>query len=141
AAGSGPRPVVVAVMGGAWTIGHRLWNVLLAARLAEAGAMVVAVDYRNSEYNFVWSILTDLRTACLLDSPALESAGIPSEVPRGRMANAGLLFCVCCDESRQPPPVDIYIEGAQSYDNGGSDDAQVKVLRHLPDVYAQQNLE
>ncbi|CAE8679160.1 unnamed protein product [Polarella glacialis] len=48
AASAGPLvPVVVAVMGGAWVIGHRLWNVQLASRLAEAGVLVVAVDYRN----------------------------------------------------------------------------------------------
>ncbi|CAE8599852.1 unnamed protein product [Polarella glacialis] len=48
AAGAGPPvPVVVAVMGGAWVIGHRLRNVQLASRLAEAGVLVVAVDYRN----------------------------------------------------------------------------------------------
>jgi len=42
-----PTPVVVSVMGGAWVIGHRLWNVQLANRLADAGVIVVAVDYRN----------------------------------------------------------------------------------------------
>lgn len=40
-------PVVVAVMGGAWLIGHRIWNAQLATRLADAGVLVVAVDYRN----------------------------------------------------------------------------------------------
>jgi len=63
AAGSAPRPVVVAVMGGAWTIGHRLWNVLLAARLAEAGVMVVAVDYRNFPLATIPEMLDDLDTA------------------------------------------------------------------------------
>jgi prenylcysteine alpha-carboxyl methylesterase len=42
-----PVPVVIAVMGGAWIIGYRAWNALLAWRLSEAGALVVAVDYRN----------------------------------------------------------------------------------------------
>lgn len=46
--GTAPKiPVVVTVMGGGWVIGHRLWNVLLGMRLAQAGVIVVAVDYRN----------------------------------------------------------------------------------------------
>ncbi|CAE7410025.1 IMCEL1 [Symbiodinium pilosum] len=57
---AGAYPVVVAVMGGAWTIGHRLWNVLLAARLAEAGVLVVAVDYRNFPLATIPDMLHDL---------------------------------------------------------------------------------
>eukprot|EP00434_Breviolum_minutum_P007948 symbB.v1.2.007009.t3/scaffold385.1/size305797/5 len=50
-ASSGRVPVVITVMGGAWMIGHRLWNVLLAWRLASSGVMVMAVDYRSLPAN------------------------------------------------------------------------------------------
>lgn len=40
-------PVVVAVMGGAWVIGHRAWNAQLGIRLLDTGVLLVAVDYRN----------------------------------------------------------------------------------------------
>lgn len=58
-----PAPVVITVMGGAWVIGHRLWNVLLAWRLAEAGVMVVAVDYRNYPMATLPDMLDDLDSA------------------------------------------------------------------------------
>lgn len=57
------------------------------------------------------------------------------------MASFGLLFCVCCDESKQPPPVDIYIEGAQRYDNGSSDDVHVKDPEGLDPRSAKSLLE
>eukprot|EP00747_Dinoflagellata_sp_TGD_P162458 gnl/TRDRNA2_/TRDRNA2_180095_c0_seq1.p1 gnl/TRDRNA2_/TRDRNA2_180095_c0~~gnl/TRDRNA2_/TRDRNA2_180095_c0_seq1.p1 ORF type:complete len:393 (+),score=48.90 gnl/TRDRNA2_/TRDRNA2_180095_c0_seq1:137-1315(+) len=48
AEGRGPAvPVVIAVMGGAWTIGNRAWNVHTGLRLMDAGIITVAVDYRN----------------------------------------------------------------------------------------------
>lgn len=40
-------PVAITVMGGAWVIGYRVWSTLFAYRLAAAGTLVVAVDYRN----------------------------------------------------------------------------------------------
>jgi len=56
-------PVVVAVMGGAWVIGHRAWSAALAARLKEAGVMVVAVDYRNWPCAQVDDMLDDVGSA------------------------------------------------------------------------------
>lgn len=56
-------PVVVAVMGGAWVIGHRLWSCVLGSRLAEAGIMVVAVDYRNFPCAQVHDMVEDVGTA------------------------------------------------------------------------------
>jgi len=40
-------PVVVAIMGGAFIIGHRGYNAQLGLRLMEFGVMTVGVDYRN----------------------------------------------------------------------------------------------
>lgn len=60
-AGSGePVPVVVAIMGGAWIIGHRAWNTQLGLRLTEAGVMVVAIDYRNFPLGEVPDMVEDL---------------------------------------------------------------------------------
>jgi len=58
-----PMPVVVSVMGGAWVIGHRLWNVQLANRLADAGVIVVAVDYRNFPSATLPEMLDDIDQA------------------------------------------------------------------------------
>uniref|UniRef100_A0A7S0AWS6 BD-FAE-like domain-containing protein n=1 Tax=Pyrodinium bahamense TaxID=73915 RepID=A0A7S0AWS6_9DINO len=58
-------PVVVTVMGGAWVIGHRLWNVLLGMRLAQANVLVVAVDYRNFPCALMHDMVEDV--GCALD--------------------------------------------------------------------------
>eukprot|EP00929_Paragymnodinium_shiwhaense_P027440 TRINITY_DN16104_c0_g1_i1.p1 TRINITY_DN16104_c0_g1~~TRINITY_DN16104_c0_g1_i1.p1 ORF type:complete len:504 (-),score=88.65 TRINITY_DN16104_c0_g1_i1:261-1772(-) len=55
-----PVPVVVAIMGGAWIIGHRAWNVQLGLRLTEAGVMTVAIDYRNFPIGGVPEMTEDL---------------------------------------------------------------------------------
>lgn len=56
-------PVVVAAMGGAWTIGHRAWNAQVGFRLADAGVMVVAVDYRNFPFALVGDMVQDIDEA------------------------------------------------------------------------------
>ena len=43
----GPRPTVVFVTGGAWTIGYKAWGALLARRLSQRGVLVFCLDYRN----------------------------------------------------------------------------------------------
>ncbi|CAK0839113.1 unnamed protein product [Prorocentrum cordatum] len=53
-------PVVVAVMGGAWVIGHRAWNAQLGQRVMDAGAIMVAIDYRNYPFSCVADMLEDL---------------------------------------------------------------------------------
>eukprot|EP00927_Polykrikos_kofoidii_P017836 TRINITY_DN18174_c0_g1_i1.p1 TRINITY_DN18174_c0_g1~~TRINITY_DN18174_c0_g1_i1.p1 ORF type:complete len:469 (+),score=67.94 TRINITY_DN18174_c0_g1_i1:56-1462(+) len=59
--GRGPKvPVVIAVMGGAWIIGHRAWNLQLGLRLAEAGILVFAVEYRNFPIGGVPEMTEDL---------------------------------------------------------------------------------
>jgi prenylcysteine alpha-carboxyl methylesterase len=46
--GEGPKvPVVVAMMGGGFVIGHRSYNVQLGLRCVDAGIMLVCIDYRN----------------------------------------------------------------------------------------------
>ncbi|MBS0561943.1 MAG: alpha/beta hydrolase [Proteobacteria bacterium] len=45
-AGNGPFPAVLEVHGGAWVNGDRLNNVAIAEALAEAGILVVSVDFR-----------------------------------------------------------------------------------------------
>lgn len=72
--GSGP-PVVITVMGGAWIIGHRIWNVLLAWRLAASGVMVVAVDYRNYPMVTMPEMLDDLDLALAWIKDNLASYG------------------------------------------------------------------
>lgn len=63
-AGSAPKfPVVVTVMGGGWVIGHRLWNVLLGMRLAQAGVLVVGVDYRNFPAAHMGDMVKDVDSA------------------------------------------------------------------------------
>jgi len=56
----GPVPVVVAIMGGAWIMGHRAWNAQLGLRLMDAGVMLVAVDYRNFPQGCVPDMIEDI---------------------------------------------------------------------------------
>jgi len=59
--GEGPKvPVVVAVMGGAWIMGHRAWNAQLGIRLMDVGVLVVAVDYRNFPLGRVPEMVEDV---------------------------------------------------------------------------------
>lgn len=56
-------PIVVTVMGGGWAIGHRLWNILLGMRLAQAGVLVVGVDYRNFPGVYMHDMVEDVDCA------------------------------------------------------------------------------
>lgn len=76
---TGNPPVVITVMGGAWIIGHRIWNVLLAWRLAAAGVMVVAVDYRNYPMVTMPEMLDDLDLALAWIKDNLASYGAKLE--------------------------------------------------------------
>merc|ERR1719188_1774969 len=59
--GAGPGvPVVIAVMGGAWVIGHRAWNAQLGRRLMDAGVLVFAIDYRNFPVGRASDMVEDL---------------------------------------------------------------------------------
>jgi len=62
--GKGPKvPVVIAVMGGAWVMGHRAWNTQLGLRLMDFGVLVCAVDYRNFPLGQVPDMVEDLSRA------------------------------------------------------------------------------
>lgn len=59
--GNGAKvPVVIAVMGGAWVMGHRAWNAQLGLRLMDFGVLVFAVDYRNFPFGRVPEMVQDL---------------------------------------------------------------------------------
>lgn len=59
--GQGPKvPVVVGVMGGAWVIGHRAWNMQLGMRLTDLGVLFVAIDYRNFPVGRVSDMVEDI---------------------------------------------------------------------------------
>jgi len=62
--GKGPKvPVVIAVMGGAWVMGHRSWNAQLGLRLMDFGVLVFAVDYRNFPFGRVPEMVEDVGRA------------------------------------------------------------------------------
>lgn len=56
-------PVVIAVMGGAWVMGHRSWNAQLGLRLMDFGVLVFAVDYRNFPFGRVPEMVEDVGRA------------------------------------------------------------------------------
>mmetsp|Transcript_79212 Transcript_79212/g.232587 ORF Transcript_79212/g.232587 Transcript_79212/m.232587 type:complete len:474 (+) Transcript_79212:47-1468(+) len=56
-------PVVIAVMGGAWVMGHRAWNAQLGLRLMDFGVLVFAVDYRNFPFGRVPEMVEDVGRA------------------------------------------------------------------------------
>lgn len=59
--GEGPKvPVVVAVMGGAFIIGHRGYNAQLGLRLMDFGVITVGVDYRNFPRGIIPDMVEDI---------------------------------------------------------------------------------
>ena len=56
-------PVVILVNGGAWIIGYRLWNALIARGLSYFGYLVVLPDYRNFPQGNIQSMKEDIRRA------------------------------------------------------------------------------
>lgn len=59
--GEGPKvPVVVAVMGGAFIIGHRAYNAQLGLRLMDFGVITVGVDYRNFPRGIIPDMVEDI---------------------------------------------------------------------------------
>lgn len=123
AAGDRTYPVVVAVMGGAWLIGHRIWNCQFAARLAQAGVVVVTVDYRNFPAVQLADMMEDVERGVLW---AMENAGIyGGDVGRvaliGQSAGAHLAAQLV---------VERCVEEAQRADAGASSaDGSAKVSR------------
>mmetsp|Transcript_46066 Transcript_46066/g.107676 ORF Transcript_46066/g.107676 Transcript_46066/m.107676 type:complete len:390 (-) Transcript_46066:41-1210(-) len=102
-ASDGPYPVVVAVMGGAWTIGHRLWNVLLATRLADAGVMVLAVDYRNFPLATIQGMQSDLDEAFdwILKNAAAWGGDVRRMALVGQSAGAHLCSTLLLEQCRR----------------------------------------
>lgn len=58
----GPRPVVIFITGGAWTIGYKAWGALLGRRLSQRGVLVFALDYRNFPQGNAKDMLEDTNT-------------------------------------------------------------------------------
>jgi len=59
--GEGPKvPVVVAVMGGAFIIGHRGYNAQLGLRLMDFGVITVGIDYRNFPRGIIPDMVEDI---------------------------------------------------------------------------------
>jgi len=53
-------PVVIAVMGGAFIIGHRGYNAQLGLRLMDVGVITVGVDYRNFPRGIIPDMVEDV---------------------------------------------------------------------------------
>jgi len=87
-----PVPVVIAVMGGAWVIGYRAWNVQLGLRMLDAGVMVVAVDYRNFPFAQVPEMMEDVErgVAWVFDNIAAYGGDPTNMVLAGQSAGAHL---------------------------------------------------
>ncbi|KAL4424612.1 hypothetical protein ABPG77_002230 [Micractinium sp. CCAP 211/92] len=58
----GPRPTVIFITGGAWTIGYKAWGALLGRRLSQRGVLVFCLDYRNFPQGNALDMLTDVNT-------------------------------------------------------------------------------
>lgn len=56
----GPRPVVIFLTGGAWTIGYKAWGALLGRRLSQRGVLVFCLDYRNFPQGNLPDMLEDV---------------------------------------------------------------------------------
>jgi len=81
--GNGPKvPVVIAVMGGAWVMGHRAWNAQLGLRLMDFGVLVFAVDYRNFPLGRVPEMVEDVGRAMgwIFEEAAEAYGGDPSNM-------------------------------------------------------------
>mmetsp|Transcript_18243 Transcript_18243/g.51089 ORF Transcript_18243/g.51089 Transcript_18243/m.51089 type:complete len:386 (+) Transcript_18243:2-1159(+) len=58
----GPRPVVIYITGGAWTIGYKAWGALVGRRLSQRGILVFCLDYRNFPQGNAEDMLEDVNT-------------------------------------------------------------------------------
>jgi len=56
-------PVVILVSGGAWIIGYKLWNCLIARGLTYFGYIAVLPDHRNYPQGNIVDMITDIRRA------------------------------------------------------------------------------
>lgn len=54
-------PVIILVSGGAWIIGYKMWNALIARGLSYYGYMVVLPDYRNYPQGNISDMISDIR--------------------------------------------------------------------------------
>ena len=54
-------PVVILVSGGAWIIGYKMWNALIARGLSYYGYIVVLPDYRNYPQGNISDMVCDIR--------------------------------------------------------------------------------
>ncbi|PRW45116.1 putative isoprenylcysteine alpha-carbonyl methylesterase ICMEL1 [Chlorella sorokiniana] len=59
---AGPRPTVIFITGGAWTIGYKAWGALLGRRLSQRGVLVFCLDYRNFPQGNALDMLQDVNT-------------------------------------------------------------------------------
>ena len=54
------KPVVIFIVGGAWTIGYKMWGCLLARALVPFGILVIIPDYRNYPKTDIQGMVNDV---------------------------------------------------------------------------------
>jgi len=55
------KPIVIFIVGGAWTIGYKMWGCLLARALVPFGILVIIPDYRNYPKTDIQGMVNDVR--------------------------------------------------------------------------------
>eukprot|EP00009_Paramoeba_aestuarina_P005271 CAMPEP_0201523064 /NCGR_PEP_ID=MMETSP0161_2-20130828/18725_1 /ASSEMBLY_ACC=CAM_ASM_000251 /TAXON_ID=180227 /ORGANISM="Neoparamoeba aestuarina, Strain SoJaBio B1-5/56/2" /LENGTH=204 /DNA_ID=CAMNT_0047922059 /DNA_START=352 /DNA_END=962 /DNA_ORIENTATION=- len=56
-------PVVMYVGGGGWTVGYRMWALLMEKFFTDEGIVLISVDYRNFPQGTISEMLTDVNMA------------------------------------------------------------------------------
>ena len=57
------KPIVMFIVGGAWTIGYKMWGCLLARALVPFGILVIIPDYRNYPKTDIQGMVNDVDTS------------------------------------------------------------------------------
>ena len=57
------KPIVIFIVGGAWTIGYKMWGCLLARALVPFGILVIIPDYRNYPKTDIQGMVNDVDTS------------------------------------------------------------------------------
>ncbi|KOM31992.1 hypothetical protein LR48_Vigan01g154800 [Vigna angularis] len=99
--GSGPKPVVAFITGGAWIIGYKAWGTLLGQQLSERDIIVACIDYRNFPQGTISDMIADSSQGiAFVCNNIAEYGGDPNRIYlMGQSAGAHIAACVIVEQA------------------------------------------
>jgi hypothetical protein len=109
-------PVVMYVGGGGWTVGFRMWALLMAKFFTDNGIILLAVDYRNFPQGTVSNMLTDINNAISWTFENISKfGGDPNNIHiMGQSAGAHLVLLGTVDQAARECYVHVREKGLYS---------------------------